>query len=404
MYEEFYGFTEKPFKITPNPDYLYMSPKHKNALSILQYGLEENVGFILLTGEIGSGKTTLINYLLKQIESDIEVAVLFNTNVNSDELLKMILLGFELEPSEDDRAKSLEILYNFLIDQYADHKRSLLIIDEAQNLSREALEEVRMLSNLQSDDQMLLQVALVGQPELKMRLKDPGFVQFAQRIAVNYHLQALTRSETIAYIKHRLQKAGGDPNIFSTNAESSIFKLSGGIPRTINLLCDSALVYGFADEAKNIDVRILKSVIKELGFMGMYSPPPENSNKTAAENDSLEIDGLAERLQGIEDGIRNVESHLGLQSRMIKKNLDGVKDELIQEIKNALQQQQNRRKLALARKFKNKNRSGSAKTAPASKPKSKGESVAGENSKKSAEGPKLVRRGVFRDIRDIIDF
>ena len=403
MYEEFYGFTEKPFKITPNPDYLYMSPKHKNALSILSYGLEENVGFILLTGEIGAGKTTLINYILKQIETNVDVAVLFNTNVNSDELLNMILGGFELEPAVGNRAKSLEILYQFLIDRYANHSRSLLIIDEAQNLSKEALEEVRMLSNLQSDDQMLLQIMLVGQPELKIRLKDRGFAQFAQRIAVNYHLQALTHFETIAYIQHRVQKAGGDLNIFSAEAIDSIFKLSGGIPRTINLLCDSALVYGFADEVKTIDGSILKSVIKELGFMGLYSPPPNYSQRMAPKADAMAANGQVQLLQSIEEGIRNIESHLELQSRRISKKLDDVKSEILQEIKQFLRQQPYRRKVRLAKKNKDKMKTDSADTAPERKQKTKGAAVIGADSKRTTKIPDSVRRGVLRDIRDILE-
>ena len=403
MYEEFYGFTEKPFKITPNPDYLYMSPKHKNALSVLRYGIEENVGYILLTGEIGSGKTTLINYILRQIESDLDVTVLFNTHVNSDELLSMILGGFELEPAEGNRAKSLEILYEFLIDQYANHRRSLLIIDEAQNLSREALEEVRMLSNLQTDDQMLLQCMLVGQPELKIRLRDPGFVQFAQRIAVNYHLQALTHTETTAYIEHRLKKAGGSLNIFSTAATNSIFNLSAGIPRTINLLCDSALVYGFADEVKKKNKKILKSVIKELGFMGMYSPPPKGSDSITPRADAMDADGLVQRLQAIEEGIRNIEAHLELQTRMIKKKLGGISAELLKEIKKYLQQEPDRRKLALAKNIRGKRKDDAADAAPARKQKSEGGAVIEAGSKRTTKIPNSVRRGVLRNIRDILE-
>ena len=417
MYEEFYGFTEKPFKITPNPDYLYMSPKHKNALTILRYGLTENVGFILLTGEIGAGKTTLINYILKQIESDMEVAVLFNTNVNSEELLEMILRAFELEPVEGSKTQTLEVLNKFLIDQYANHRRSLLIIDEAQNLSKEALEEVRILSNLQSSDQILLQIMLVGQPELKMRLKDPGFVQFAQRIAVNYHLEALTHIETIAYIYHRLGKAGGKLKLFSAEAIDLIFKSSGGVPRTINLLCDSALVYGYADEVKTIGAGIINNVIKELGFMGMYSPPPPTPDQNAPEANTSTVNGLAQHLQGIENGLLNIASILEAQSGLIETKIENFKGELVEELKDMIPGQQNSNDEQLAQNDKakekkkvtnirstRKKKSTATQTAK-TKSKTTKEPVSNERaeSKKPDRAAKSGRMGSRRNINDILD-
>ena len=280
MYEEFYKLKEKPFQIVPNPDYLYLSPGHKNALTFLEYGLTESTGFVLLTGEIGAGKTTLIRYLLNQIESDMEIAVVFNTNVNSEQLLNLILQEFELEAHQDNKAKNLEALNSFLIGQYAERRRVLLIIDEAQNLTNDALEEVRMLSNVQSDDQVLMQIMLVGQPELRARLKNPALVQFSQRVAVNYHLQALSREETTEFILFRLKKAGSTSQIFTSNAIEMIYKASTGIPRTINLICDSALVYGFADELQTIDTPVLETVINELGVIGLYD---SNAHKTKAE-------------------------------------------------------------------------------------------------------------------------
>ena len=175
MYEKFYGLKEKPFHIVPNPNYFFPSSKHENALTYIEYGLIEEVGFIPLTGEIGTGKTTLIRYLLNQIESEIDVAVIFNTKVSSDDLLSLILQEFELELDKSDtKAKKLDIFYRFLIDQYANSRRVLLVIDEAQNLSNEALEEIRMLSNLQTDNRFLVQIMLVGQPQLRYRLNSTG--------------------------------------------------------------------------------------------------------------------------------------------------------------------------------------------------------------------------------------
>ncbi len=188
MYEKFYGFREKPFQIVPNPAYLYKSPKHEAALTYLEYGVAENVGFILLTGEIGSGKTTLVQYILGRLDTATEAAVIFNTNVSAEELLGLILEEFDVPRAAKDKAALLNALNQYLIDRYAQRKRVILIIDEAQNLSEKALEEVRMLSNLQSEDQCLLQIMLVGQPELVAKLKQPSLRQFTQRIAASYHL------------------------------------------------------------------------------------------------------------------------------------------------------------------------------------------------------------------------
>jgi general secretion pathway protein A len=174
MYEDFYNFAEKPFQIVPNPAYLYRSEKHDKALTYLEYGLRENVGFILLTGEIGSGKTMLIQYILTGLDADADVAVISNTNISPGQLLVMILNEFELPTKKIDKATALDSLNQFLIQRYAKKRQVLLIIDEAQNLSAEALEEVRMLSNLHSDDQPLLQIMIVGQPELVAKLKRPG--------------------------------------------------------------------------------------------------------------------------------------------------------------------------------------------------------------------------------------
>jgi general secretion pathway protein A len=342
MYEEFYGFKEKPFQIVPNPDFLYLSPKHKNALSCLEYGLNDNVGFILLTGEIGSGKTTLIRYLLNQIDPDLVPAVIFNTNLTSDQLLDQILELYELDPQPGDKPGNLAVLNKFLVQQHQEGRRALLIIDEAQNLTNETLEEIRMLSNIQSDDRLLLQIILVGQPELKTRFKNPALAQFSQRIAVNYHLQALTQDETKIYIVFRLKKAGGRPDIFTPDAMDMIFRTSKGIPRTINLLCDSALVYAFADEATEIDTRILERVIEELGFMGLYDKREFETASEPTIGEKVKGNGFLKRLAKLEDMVNNIQMQVEQQDIESRKRINEYTRELVAKLKVHLRNERKR--------------------------------------------------------------
>jgi type II secretory pathway predicted ATPase ExeA len=234
MYTSHFGLTTKPFSIVPDPNVLFLSKTYENALTYLEYGLSEKVGFILLTGEVGIGKTTLIRHMLNKMPSQMDIAVIFNTNFTSDQLFRRILNEFELPCDTGDKSVHLETLYHFLIEQFANDRHTLLIIDEAQNLSDEILEDVRMLFNLQTDNQVLLQIILVGQPDLKQRMNSPNLRQLAQRIVVNYHLTPLTQEQTSQYINFRLQAAGATDNLFSQDAMGLIHQKSRGIPRTIN--------------------------------------------------------------------------------------------------------------------------------------------------------------------------
>jgi len=340
MYKNFFGLKENPFEITPNPDYLYLSPNHENALTYLEYGLMKNVGFILLTGEVGAGKTTLVRYLTSQFDTEKEIAVIFNTNVTPDEFLCLALKSFKLEPLDGNRIKNLDILEQFLIDRQSKNKQVLLIIDESQNLSDAVLEEVRMLSNLQSHNQGLMQIMLVGQPELKERLLKSGHSPFAQRIAVNFFLPGLTEKETESYIFHRLKKAGGNPDIFSSEAIEMIFQASKGIPRTINLLSDAALAYGFGFELKTIDISVIEQVIKDKGGMGLHVETENKDHAFSFCNEQLQKESM-DRLQRLEDAFvlmkrqvdYVVQKTAGFEENIkdFQENLDGTLKDLLEK-------------------------------------------------------------------------
>jgi general secretion pathway protein A len=264
MYESFYGFREKPFSILPDPAFLFLSQKHRMALSMLEYGLTGQTSFTVVTGEIGSGKTTLVRKLLQEIDAEITVGLVSNTQCSSfEELFRWILFAFELEYRGKDKVELYHTFTDFLIKEYGLSRRVVLIIDEAQNLGPEPLEQLRMLSNVNAYKHQVLQLILVGQPNLRDLLRCPELEQFAQRIGVDYHLNPLDKGETIDYIHHRLSVAGGDRNLFSTEACALIWRHSRGIPRLVNILCDMALVYGFAEQELHIREELIRDVVRD---------------------------------------------------------------------------------------------------------------------------------------------
>ena len=270
MYEAFYGFSEKPFSLLPDPSFLYLSPKHQKALTVLQFGMLNQAGFTVVTGEIGSGKTTLIRQLLAEVSDEVTVGLVSNTHRNFGELLQWVLLSFDLEYRDKKKVELYETLAEFILKEYSEDRRTVLIIDEAQNLDVESLEELRMLSNINSDKSQFLQLVLVGQPHLRDVLRQPEMHQFAQRIAVDYSLGTLSLEETWQYIRHRLKVAGGDPNIFDTKACAAVYYYSSGTPRLINSLCEQALVVGYAEQKKRIDVDIVCDVVRERQKGGIF--------------------------------------------------------------------------------------------------------------------------------------
>jgi general secretion pathway protein A len=271
VYERFYGFREKPFSILPDPSFLYLSRKHSTALDLLEYGMMNQAGFNVITGEIGTGKTTLVRYVLNHLERDITVGLISNTHRSFGELLQWILFAFKLEHRGKEKVEMFQNFLDFLIEQYAQNRRTLLIVDEAQNISADTLEELRMLSNINADKDQVLQVVLVGQAGLRERLRQPELEQFAQRIAVDYHLEPLNLQETHAYIHHRIKVVGGEGmRIFDAGACNAVYEHSRGIPRLINLLCDTALVYGFAEQKPRIDARIVDEVARDKKKGGIF--------------------------------------------------------------------------------------------------------------------------------------
>lgn len=264
MYEEFYGLKERPFNLIPDPDYLYLSPQHKLAKAYLEYGISQRVGFVVLTGEVGAGKTTLIKAIIKAYGGNHRLGVLYQTSVGAEDLLELLLQEFEVRGRYTTRAARLAAFNQFLVSAYARREPVVLMVDEAQNLGPEALEELRLLSNLQAGKEPLLQVILVGQPSLRDKLRHPSLRQLAQRIAVHYHLRPLERQETKEYIMFRLHRAGGS-NIFQESALERIYEYTRGIPRRINALCDLALVAGFAEGRHEIDADFIDTVVLAQG-------------------------------------------------------------------------------------------------------------------------------------------
>ena len=264
MYNEFYGFKENPFNITPNSRFFFSSAKHVEAMSTLLYAIKERKGFVVVTGEVGSGKTTVCRAVLNQLGKDTEFALITNTHIGAKDLLTAILEEYGVNYSMGSKARLLSQLNMFLIDQLRDDKNVVLIVDEAQNLKPAVLEEVRMLSNLETEHEKLIQIIFLGQPELKQKLALPRLEQLRQRIAVYYHLTPLSREDTAAYIEHRLRVASGnDQQFFTDQAIDMIVEFSKGVPRVINQVCDSALLSGYVRDQKIIDADLMEEVIGE---------------------------------------------------------------------------------------------------------------------------------------------
>jgi type II secretory pathway predicted ATPase ExeA len=290
MYESFYGLSERPFSIQPDPSFLYMGKRHSLAYTMLEYAINSRAGFTVICGHIGCGKTTLIRRLLDELDDEVKVGLVTNTHPDLADLTEWIMLAFGLPYDGLSPVARYDAFQRFLIGEYAKKNRVVLIVDEAQNLNPAAMESLRMLSNINADKDQLLQVVLVGQPQLRDLLRRPELQQFAQRVAADFFIPPLNSIEVGDYITHRLKVAGRERQLFTPFATAKIARAAHGIPRSINILCDMALVYGFAAQAPMIDVQVIDEVLSDRNEYGVLADTNFNIQAPDAAADS---EGLA---------------------------------------------------------------------------------------------------------------
>jgi putative secretion ATPase (PEP-CTERM system associated) len=317
MFESFYGLSGQPFQLGPDPSFFYGSRGHRRAYAYLQYGLYQGEGFIALTGEVGAGKTTLIRNLLRQLDSSKVVAAhLVSTQLDADNLLRAVATAFGLAVREHDKARVIAAVEAYLLSLALKNKRALLIVDEAQNLAPQALEELRMLSNFQIENRALLQSFLVGQPELRQLMRSPGMQQLRQRVIASFHLGPLDADETRAYIEHRLKHVGwkDDPS-FDDRTFPLIHAFTGGIPRRINSLCTRVLLGGYLSEKHVIGIEEIQHVIAE--FMGEFGEPDQGQGQgPAPEAATLPEAG---KLAVLEDRVEVLEKAIERNSNLLRR-------------------------------------------------------------------------------------
>lgn len=266
MYLEYYGLQEKPFTITPNPRFVYLSKNHREVFAHLLYGIEDCCGFVAITGEVGTGKTTILRTLLDDLDEEkYRLAFIFNPCLSVLDLLRSVHREFGIESDASEVGSLIHGLNEFLLQQRLERRTVVLVIDEAQNLDPSVLEQIRLLSNLETDTDKLIQIVLVGQPELGLLLKQRDMRQLNQRIAVRYHLASMDQQDTYEYVRHRLIVAGGDEDLFTPAALKKIYRFSGGLPRLINILCGRSLLLGFSRDSKIITAPMVAAAIREVG-------------------------------------------------------------------------------------------------------------------------------------------
>jgi general secretion pathway protein A len=313
MYKEFFGLRANPFNVNPDPRYLFLTRHTEEALACLTYGIQSRKGFVLLTGEVGTGKTTLINKLLEWLRlQQVATAFIFNSRMNVPQFLDYMMADFGIPCDSKSKSQILQRLYNWLLDRYRAGETAVLIVDEAQNLSDEVLEEIRMLTNLETFTEKLLQIVLVGQPELETKLKQPQLRQLRQRLTLRAKTHPLTIEETKAYVQQRLRIAGLDGRqIFDGQALNAVHKYSSGIPRVVNLLCEHCLVSAFVDQKATIGEGIVDAVARDFdlsdsvasGAMTVAAPPAPSAEKFDLVEALRTLATLADRLRQSEQDL-----------------------------------------------------------------------------------------------------
>ena len=331
MYLDHFHLKEHPFQITPDSDFLYMSAAHSRAKAYMDYSIRNRDGFVIITGEVGAGKTTLIRKLLSEFDDSVLVAKIFQTQLDETQFLQAVLVEFGLNPFNAGKVELMDMLSSFLVESFLKRKQLILIVDEAQNLNRRVLEEIRMLSGLETEKQKILHVILVGQPELNETLDAPGLEQLTQRVRLRFHIAALTEAESADYIYHRLRVAGAvDPEaLFAREAIPPIYEYTGGIPRLINTLCDTALTCAFADDSQCVSEETVKSAILELQWKPFNarsrqslrpSPSPFGDAESVNHRDigdlARAVAAMEPRLDGIESLLKSMVTVLQARNRI----------------------------------------------------------------------------------------
>ncbi len=340
MYLEFFGLSEHPFRLTPDADFLYMSKAHARAKAYMDYTVLSRDGFVVVTGEIGSGKTTLINKLVAELPDDVVVAKIFQTQLNEIEFLQALLIEFGIESYATGKTELLNQLNDLLIDCYRQDLRVLLIIDEAQNLGDKVLEEVRLLSGLETNKEKLMSIILTGQPELAKMIDSPHMEQLAQRVRLRFHLNTLSEDETRDYVLHRMHVAGNDDEVFLNDAFPMIYEYTGGTPRLINSLCDMALLTAFVDERPTVDETVMQAAVEELGWVPFMQRSGQRERAAAAlvAEAAPELDAtvaevwgdgdIGEKVSRLYEFLPRMSAGLMSKMRLIEERLRAISEDL----------------------------------------------------------------------------
>ncbi len=320
-YLEHFNLRESPFRLTPDPDFVYWSKQHARAKSYMESTIWLADGFVVITGEIGSGKTTMLQSFLSELDDDVVYALISQTQLSATQFLQALLVEFGFKPFDKQKPELLDMLNTFLIEQYAAGRKVMMIVDEAQNLSLKVLEEIRLISGIETHKEKVLRIILAGQPELRDKIASPKLTQLTQRVRLRFHLGPLTARELDEYIRHRIEVAGGDPrHLFTDEAIAAVYRYSHGVPRLTNTLCDTALLVAFADEKGQIDDGIIKAAIEELD----WKEPDLAKNQARRSTDRIDATGdvLFGKLDILNDGRLVETQHFGAGRLIIGRTPD----------------------------------------------------------------------------------